>query len=140
MSVLVKAYQPDANEPYMSRRQRDFFRGLLLAWRERLLRENLSSRQRIRSNDDNGGDLIDRSVKDSHRALDFIAGRRTGVIIAQIDAALKRIEEGTYGYCLESGEEIGIDRLSAYPVATLSVEAQELRERLRRQRQPGFGH
>lgn len=129
MTVLCNEYQPSTEEPYMNSRQLEFFRNELTAWRKRLTTESRISRQRILENEQQGGDILDQSVKDSNRTMDFISRRRQQLLIKQIDAALGRLENGNYGYCLENGEEIGIKRLLAYPIATLSIEAQELRER-----------
>ena len=124
-----KDYLPNDTEIYMNSRQRDYFRHQLQQWRTRLRRESRESLERILDNPQPGGDLLDQSVYDSNRAMDFLARKRLEQTIGQIDAALARLQEGSYGYCLESGEEIGIKRLLAYPIATLSVEAQEFRER-----------
>lgn len=136
MEMPKEFYSLYSDDAYMSERQLDFFRQRLLDWREQLTRESHSSLQRIRTSESEGGDLIDRSVQDNNRTLDFIARRRNEEMIRKINASLRRLDEGTYGYCLESGEEIGLERLLAYPVATLSVEAQEIFERRQRARQP----
>lgn len=128
MDMPKEFYSLYSDDDYMSERQLGFFRQRLLNWREELLAESRSSLQRIRSGLDFGGDLIDRSVRDNSRHLDFISRQRTEEMIRKINAALRRLDEGTYGYCLESGEEIGLERLLAYPVATLSVEAQKMYE------------
>ncbi|SHI81208.1 transcriptional regulator, TraR/DksA family [Malonomonas rubra DSM 5091] len=131
MSEIEITYQPSSNESYMNDQQLAYFRGQLIDWRNRLNSESRLSRQRLLENDPNGGDILDQSVKDSNRTMDFLARSRQQKLILQIDAALGRLEDGSFGYCLESGEEIGIKRLLAYPIATLSVEAQELLERRR---------
>ncbi|WP_321372462.1 TraR/DksA C4-type zinc finger protein [uncultured Desulfuromusa sp.] len=135
--MLLKSdyYRPHREEIYMNPRQKDFFRTKLLEWRERLLSEGQASLQRIRNNENIGGDLIDQSVKENNKVMDFIARSRTEVTILKINAALKRIQDNSYGYCLETGEEIGIARLLAYPIATLSVEAQEFLEKHQRVQQ-----
>lgn len=132
MSIDARYDQPGMEDAYMSSEQINFFRQRLLRWRDQLLRDKQAAVCRIRTNEDQGGDLIDRSVKDSNKLMDFISRRRNEETIRKIDAALRRIEDGSYGYCLESGEEIGIRRLLAYPIATLSVEAQELLETRRK--------
>jgi len=131
MEMPKEFYSLYSDDDYMSERQLEFFRQRLLSWRERLMEESRSSLQRIRSGEVAGGDLIDRSVHDAHRTFDFITRRRNEEMIRKINAALSRLDQGTYGYCLESGEIIGLERLLAYPVATLSVEAQERFERHR---------
>lgn len=118
-------YRPGSLESYMNLRQQEYFRNLLLQRRENLQNNCRESLQRIRTNDQHGGDLIDQSVKDRNKIMDFLSRKRQEQMLQQINAALRRIEEGNYGYCLVTGEEIGIQRLLAYPVATLSVEAQE---------------
>lgn len=128
MSLELNCYMPHCGETYMNQRQKDFFRARLTVWREQLLAEVRTSMQRIRTDENTGGDLIDQSVKDNNRIMDFITRGRTEETIRKINAALRRLDEGSYGYCLESGEEIGLERLLAYPIATLSVEAQELFE------------
>lgn len=122
-------YRPTPEEPYMNPRQTAFFRAKLVAWRKRLNAENRLFRQRILENEYAGGDLLDQSVNDSNRAMNFLSRNRQQQLIMQIDAALNRLDNGSYGYCLESDEEIGIQRLLAYPIATLSVETQEQLEK-----------
>ena len=132
MHKLPVGYQPHSCEPYMNLRQQDFFRSRLLLWRQRLLAESRQSQQRILENERPGGDLLDQSVNDTNRTMDFLHSSRLKQTIRQIDAALERLQDGTYGYCLETEEEIGLARLLAYPIATLSVEIQELREHRQR--------
>lgn len=120
---------PQSDADYMNPQQQDFFRRRLTTWRDQLIDESHMSLQRIREGEHSGGDLIDRSVHDTNQVYDFITRKRNETMIQRINAALKRLENGTFGYCLESGEEIGLDRLMAYPVATLSVEAQEFIEK-----------
>ncbi len=138
MTTTGGDYHPEDSESYMNPRQQEYFRSRLLQWRDRLQQERRQSMQRIRTNERTGGDLIDLSVKDHGRTMDFIAHGRLEQTICQIDAALQRIAEGHYGYCTLSGEEIGLRRLLAYPTATLSVEAQEQLENRQRIRQPAF--
>lgn len=122
----------ELDEQYMNSKQQNYFRHKLLRWREGLLAELKQSQDRIRSNEPSGGDLIDQSVHDRNKIMDFIARDRVEKTIVQINAALRRLDEGSYGYCLASGEEIGLQRLHAYPIATLSVEAQEQLENRQR--------
>lgn len=131
MNCIPESYQPSRDEAYMNPHQQLFFRQQLLHWRERLIRENHQSVQRIRNTQQDGGDLVDRSVHDKNRIFDFITKRRNEEMIQKINAALRRLANGSFGYCLESGEEIGLERLLAYPVATLSVDVQEFMEKRR---------
>ncbi|SEA28219.1 transcriptional regulator, TraR/DksA family [Desulfuromusa kysingii] len=128
MQLERDCYQPHHEESYMNLRQKEFFRAKLVDWRERLDSERQASLQRIRTTDMSGGDVIDQSVKEHDKTMDYFTRRRTETTIAKINAALNRLKDGSYGYCLESGEEIGLKRLLAYPIATLSVEAQEFSE------------
>lgn len=125
-------YHPHHDEPYMNARQRAFFRNCLEDWQTRLRQESRLSLQRIRTSEPAGGDLLDQSVKDANKAMDLLARRRLETTLRQIDAALHRLDTGCYGYCLETGEDIGLQRLLAWPLATLCVEAQELLESRRR--------
>lgn len=135
MQIERDYYQPHHGENYMNPRQKKFFRAKLIDWRERLHSEGQASLQRIRTTEITGGDVIDQSVKEHNKTMDYFTRRRTEETIAKINAALNRLKDGSYGYCLESGEEIGLDRLLAYPIATLSVEAQEFFEEHQRIRQ-----
>ncbi len=118
----------DFDQDYMNSQQQQFFREQLLNWRQHLSLELQKSSQRICSNDDDRGDIIDQSVNEHNRMMAFISRQRTQQTIAQINAALQRLDDGSYGYCLISGEEIGLQRLAAYPIATLAVEIQQLLE------------
>lgn len=128
MSRTIDNYQPQSHETYMNQEQQNYFRHKLLAWRDRLRQQSSQSLNRIRSGGQIDGDLIDRSVQDKNRAFDFITRQRNEEMIRKINAALRRLDQGTFGYCLESGEEIGIERLIAYPIATLAVDVQEFIE------------
>src|SRR5438309_4020290 len=127
-----KIYRPTDKEPFMSERQRDYFRDKLLAWREEILREAKETLQHLQDENQNHADLADRASSETDRAIELRARDRQRKLIAKIDAALQRIEDGTYGYCEETGEPIAIKRLEARPIATLSVEAQERHERRER--------
>mgnify|MGYP005840120079 CR=1 FL=1 len=130
-SDVPETYRPSEDEPFMNERQRMYFRQKLLAWRQEILRESretLESLQRLEMHPD----VTDRASSESERALELRARDRQRKLIAKIDAALERIENGTYGYCEETGEPIGVKRLEARPVATLSLEAQERHERRER--------
>ena len=127
-----KVYRPSDKEPFMSERQREYFRQRLLAWREEILKEARDTLQHLQDENQNHPDLADRASSETDRAIELRARDRQRKLIAKIDAALARIEDGTYGYCEETGEPIGLKRLDARPIATLSIEAQERHERRER--------
>lgn len=126
---LPKNYKPTLKEKYMNDRQLAYFRRKLLDWRAELMVESQDTIDHLRdlSNQD-VGDEVDRASRESDHTLELRTRDRYRKLQAKIDAALKRIEEGTYGYCDDTGEEIGLKRLDARPVATLTLEAQERRE------------
>src|SRR2546423_15426002 len=134
MASVVKErdYRPTDKEPFMNERQRDYFRARLLVWREEILKEAKETLQHLQDENQNHPDLADRASSETDRAIELRARDRQRKLIAKIDAALHRIDDGTYGYCEETGEPIGIKRLEARPIATLSVEAQERHERRER--------
>ena len=113
----------------MNPRQRDYFRGKLNAWKEDILRESRGTLDNLQEESQNHPDMADRASSESDRSLELRTRDRQRKLISKIDAALKRIDDGTYGYCEETGEPIGIARLDARPIATLSLEAQEMHER-----------
>ncbi len=127
-----KNYRPSDKEPFMSERQRDYFSQKLLNWREDILKEARETLQHLQDENQNHPDLADRASSETDRAIELRARDRQRKLIAKIDAALQRIENGTYGYCEETGEPIALKRLEARPIATLSVEAQERHERRER--------
>ncbi|HEY2530724.1 MAG TPA: RNA polymerase-binding protein DksA [Xanthobacteraceae bacterium] len=116
----------------MNERQREYFRAKLLDWREDILREAKETLQHLQDESQNHADLADRASSETERAIELRARDRQRKLIAKIDAALQRIDDGTYGYCEETGEPISIKRLEARPIATLSIEAQERHERRER--------
>ena len=116
----------------MNERLRDYFRNKLLAWRDEILREAQETLQHLQDENQNHPDLADRASSETERAIELRARDRQRKLIAKIDAALQRIEEGTYGFCEETGEPISLRRLEARPIATLSIEAQERHERCER--------
>jgi DnaK suppressor protein len=128
----AKTYRPTDKEPFMAERQREYFRHKLLAWREDILKEAKETLQHLQDENQNHPDIADRASSETDRAIELRARDRQRKLIAKIDAALTRIEDGTYGYCEETGEPISIKRLEARPIATLSVEAQERHERRER--------
>jgi DnaK suppressor protein len=127
--VLPEGYRPSESEAFMSERQRVYFRNKLVSWKEEIVRQNRETLQVLHEDSAQHADLADRATSETDRALELRARDRQRKLIAKIDAALMRIEEGTYGYCEETGEPIGLKRLDARPIATLSLEAQERHER-----------
>jgi DnaK suppressor protein len=130
--VDLKNYRPTEKEPFMNERQREYFRQKLLDWREDILREAKETLVHLQSESENHPDLADRASSETDRAIELRARDRQRKLIAKIDAALARLDDGTYGYCEETGEPISLKRLEARPIATLSVEAQERHERRER--------
>ena len=126
---IDEAYRPADDEPFMNDRQREYFRRKLSGWRGDLLRESQDTRMTLQTENPNHPDLADRASSETDRAIELRARDRQRKLIAKIDAAMSRIEEGTYGYCEETGEPISLRRLEARPIATLSIEAQERHER-----------
>jgi DnaK suppressor protein len=127
-----KNYRPTDKEPFMNERQREYFRQRLMSWREDILKEAKETLQHLQDENQNHPDLADRASSETDRAIELRARDRQRKLIAKIDAALNRIDDGTYGYCEETGEPIALKRLEARPIATLSVEAQERHERRER--------
>ena len=125
-------YRPSENEPFMNERQREYFRRKLLAWRDDILREARETLQHLQDESQNHSDLADRASSETDRAIELRARDRQRKLVAKIDAALQRIDDGTYGFCEETGEPISLKRLDARPIATLSIEAQERHERRER--------
>ena len=129
-SALAEAdYRPTEDEPFMNPRQREYFRRKLENWREDILRESRETLENLQEESQNHSDMADRASSESDRSLELRTRDRQRKLISKIDAALKRIEDGTYGYCEETGDPIGIARLDARPIATLGLEAQESHER-----------
>ena len=129
---LPKNYRPSAKEPFMNAKQREYFRQRLLRWRRELLRETNQTLQNLQEDSLQAPDIADRASAETDRAVELRTRDRERKLVQKIDEALKRIEEGEYGYCEETGEPIGLQRLEARPIATLSLEAQERHERLER--------
>ncbi|WP_211110480.1 RNA polymerase-binding protein DksA [Acuticoccus mangrovi] len=125
-------YRPSEDEPFMNDRQREYFRQKLLDWRSEILREAKYTLEQLAERERNHPDLADRATSEADHAIELRARDRQRKLIAKIDAALARIEDGSYGYCEETGEPIGLKRLDARPIATLSIEAQERHERRER--------
>ena len=127
--VLPPDYRPSEDEPFMNERQREYFRRKLLAWKEDILRESRATIENLQADTQQHSDLADRASSETERSLELRTRDRQRKLISKIDAALRRIEEGSYGFCEETGEPITIRRLEARPIATLSLEAQERHER-----------
>ncbi len=122
-------YRPSADEPFMNDQQREYFRRKLLAWKEDILKESKETLAALQEESTNHPDLADRASSETDRSIELRARDRQRKLISKIDSALARIEDGTYGYCEETGEPISVRRLDARPIATLSIEAQEAHER-----------
>ena len=125
----VVEYRPSDDEPFMNPRQREYFRGKLHAWKDDILRESRETLDSLQEENQNHPDMADRASSESDRSLELRTRDRQRKLISKIDAALKRLDDGTYGYCEETGDPIGLARLDARPIATLSLEAQEMHER-----------
>jgi DnaK suppressor protein len=125
----TKTYKPTEKEPFMNERQREYFRVKLLTWKDDILKEAKSTLQQLQDENVNHPDLADRASSETDRAIELRARDRQRKLISKIDEALARIDDGTYGYCEETGEPISLKRLEARPIATLSVEAQERHEK-----------
>jgi len=130
--LLPDDYRPTEDEPIMSEHQRAYFRRKLLNWRDEILRSTKETLQHLHDVSAQHADIADRATSETERALELRARDRQRKLIAKIDAALARLDDGTYGYCEETGEPISLKRLDARPIATLSVEAQERHERRER--------
>ena len=128
--VLPPDYKPSADEEYMNDMQLEFFRQKLENWKKSIVSQSVDTLADLRQGGLNQPDEIDRASMETDKSLDLRTKDRIRKLISKIDAALDRIEDGTYGYCEETGEPIGLDRLEARPVATLSIEAQERHERM----------
>lgn len=131
-TTTQEGYRPSEDETFMNERQREYFRRKLLMWREELLRESRETLAALQNENENHPDFADRASSETDRAIELRARDRQRKLIAKIDAAVSRIDDGSYGYCEETGEPIGVKRLDARPIATLSVEAQERHERRER--------
>ena len=127
-----KNYRPSDKEPFMNERQREYFRRKLLDWKDDILKEAKETLQHLQDENQNHPDLADRASSETDRAIELRARDRQRKLIAKIDAALQRIDDGTYGFCEETGEPIALKRLEARPIATLTIEAQERHERRER--------
>ena len=125
-------YRPSEDEEFMNPKQLEYFKQKLLTWKDEILRESRETVSHLQKETENHPDLADRASSETDRALELRTRDRQRKLISKIDAALRRIEDESYGYCEETGEPIGLARLEARPIATLSLEAQERHERRER--------
>ena len=132
MQVDLATYRPSEDEEFMSPRQRAYFRQKLLAWKQDILDQSKETLSHLQQETENHPDLTDRATSETDRALELRTRDRQRKLISKIDAAIRRIEDDSYGYCEETGEPISLARLEARPIATLRLEAQERHERRER--------
>ena len=129
-TTLSPSYKPTAKEKFMNAKQLEYFRQKLHAWRSELVEEASETRQNLQETSSVEADIADRASAETDRSLELRTRDRARKLISKIDEALARIEDGSYGYCEETDEPIGIKRLEARPIATLSLEAQERHEKM----------
>ncbi len=129
VGVIEDGYKPSENEPFMNERQKEYFRRKLTGGRESILAESKETLAALQNESENHPDIAYRASSETDRAIELRARDRQRKLIAKIEAALARIDDGTYGFCIETGDPISLRRLDARPIATLSVEAQERHER-----------
>jgi len=127
---LPKNYRPTEKEKFMSAKQKEYFRRKLLAWKEGILKEAAGTLETLQNESLKEPDIADRASSETDWSIELRARDRQRKLIGKIDAALRRIESGEYGFCEVTGERISLKRLDARPIATLSLEAQELHEKL----------
>lgn len=128
-----KGYKPTAKEEYMNANQLQYFKEKLLAWRQELLDESRETLEHLKEENWHEADIADRASIETEAGVELRTRNRYLKLISKIDSALRRIDSGEYGYCEETGEPIGLKRLEARPIATLSIEAQERHERMEKQ-------
>ena len=126
---LPEDYYPAEDEPFMNDRQIEYFRRKLNAWKQELLAESRDTIEGLQDNTRNIPDIADRASEETDRALELRTRDRQRKLVAKIDSALRRIDEGEYGYCEKTGDSISLKRLDARPIATMTLEAQERHER-----------
>lgn len=126
---LPDDYRPAEDEPFMNDRQMEYFRRKLLAWKADILEESRDTIEAMKESTRNIPDIADRASEETDRALELRTRDRERKLVSKIDAALRRLENGEYGYCEVTGEPISLRRLDARPIATMSLEAQERHER-----------
>ncbi len=127
--IDLRDYRPSEDEEFMNDRQKEYFRRKLIDWRNDILRESKYTLEQLQEESLHLPDLADRASSETDKAIELRTRDRQRKLISKIDSALRRIETGDYGFCEETGEPIGIRRLEARPIATLSLEAQERHER-----------
>ncbi len=127
--LKVEGYTPSSDEKFMNENQRDYFMNKLISWKEDILRESRETVENLQEDSQNHPDSVDRASSESDRSLELKTRDRQRKLISKINAAIKRIDDNTYGYCDETGEPISLPRLKARPIATLSLEAQEMHEK-----------
>jgi len=127
--IMINGYEPSEDEPFMNDKMRTYFRNKLTAWKNDLLDESRETLENLQRDSSNHPDIADRATSETDRAIELRARDRQRKLIKKIDMAIKRIDDGSYGYCEETGDPIGVKRLDARPIATLSLEAQERHER-----------
>ncbi|SOB87052.1 transcriptional regulator, TraR/DksA family [Sphingomonas guangdongensis] len=125
----ASGYRPSADEPFMSLRQQEYFRGKLNAWKDAILRESTFTLSQLQNDSLREADIADRASSETDWSIELRTRDRQRKLISKIDAALRRIDDGEYGYCEVTGEPISLGRLEARPIATMTVEAQERHER-----------
>jgi len=130
--LVGQIYRPSDSEPFMNERQREYFRKKLLDWKEEILKEAKETLTHLQTESENHPDLADRASSETDRAIELRARDRQRKLISKIEEAIARLDDGSYGYCEETGEQISLKRLEARPIATLSIEAQERHERRER--------
>lgn len=130
---LPEGYKPKESESYMSAQQLEYFRQKLLAWRKELMDESRETLDHLHEENWHQADIADRAALETEAGVELRTRNRYLKLVSKIDAAIRRIEEGEYGYCEETGDPIGLKRLEARPVATLSIEAQERHEKSEKQ-------
>ena len=131
-SFLPEDYRPAESEPFMNERQLEYFRRKLLAWKAELQEQSAETLEGLQDSGRNVPDIADRASGQTDRALELRTRDRQRKLVSKIDAALRRIDNGEYGYCEMTGEPISLKRLDARPIATMTLEAQERHERRER--------
>ena len=129
MTKLPKKYKPTQKEKFMNAKMKEYFRQKLVSWKTDLLKESSQTLNNLQNENEAKPDITDRASEEIDRSFELRTRDRERKLINKIDAALQRIEDGSYGYCDETGDPISIKRLEARPVATLSLEAQEMHEK-----------
>ena len=129
MTKLPKNYKPTQKEKFMNAKMKEYFRQKLVSWKKNLLKESSQTLNNLQNENEAKPDITDRASEEIDRSFELRTRDRERKLINKIDAALQRIEDGSYGYCVETGDPISIKRLEARPVATLSLEAQEMHEK-----------